>query len=180
MSKNQRLRFTFHFTILSPCRLVYSVLETTLPLHLQDVWGLGSGKVGLIFLAAVIPTLFCTSAYPPSGSETIHATRIASPLTGWYADRSGTAWVCFGCVLIALPWWVVMIVQRSLAFFIVTFAIQCKSTVSMDSAMLNFRREAFFTSGVVSPVTAELAAVARGMEGVGCKQNSIFRLIADL
>lgn len=32
---------------------------------------------------------------------------------------------------------------------------------------------AFFTSGVISPLTAELAAISRGVEGVGCKDTRI-------
>lgn len=40
-------------------RLVYSAQEPTIPLHMQAVWGLDSGKVGLVFIAAVVPTLFC-------------------------------------------------------------------------------------------------------------------------
>jgi MFS family permease len=42
-------------------RIVYSAQEPTLPLHLQDVWGLDSAKVGLVYLAGVVPTLFCQS-----------------------------------------------------------------------------------------------------------------------
>lgn len=45
--------FSFSF------RLVYTSQEPAIPLHLQNVWDLDSGKVGLVFLAAVIPTLFC-------------------------------------------------------------------------------------------------------------------------
>lgn len=42
-------------------RIIYSSQEPALPLHLQTTWGLDSSKVGLIFLAAVVPTLFCKS-----------------------------------------------------------------------------------------------------------------------
>ncbi|KAF8973801.1 major facilitator superfamily domain-containing protein [Flammula alnicola] len=82
--------------------VVYSSQEPSIPLHLQHVWNLDSATVGLIFIAAVVPTLF------------------------------------------SLPWWVVVIIQRRLALFVVAFAI-----------------ESFFTSGVISPLTAELAAVSR-------------------
>jgi len=50
--------FSFHFLTHS-LRVVYSSQEPALPLHLQAVWGLDSSKVGLVFLAAVIPTLVC-------------------------------------------------------------------------------------------------------------------------
>ncbi|KAJ7480161.1 MFS general substrate transporter [Mycena galericulata] len=112
--------------------IIYSAQEPTLPLHLQSIWGLNSSKVGLVYLAGVIPTLF------------------SSPLAGWYADRHGVEWLSVICFALTIPWWVVMIVQRSLALFVVAYA-------------LGF----FFISGVLSPIMAELAAVSRGIEGVG-------------
>jgi len=30
-----------------------------MPLHTQEVWGLNSTKVGLVFIAAIIPTMIC-------------------------------------------------------------------------------------------------------------------------
>ncbi|KAJ7124834.1 MFS general substrate transporter [Mycena crocata] len=112
--------------------IVYSAQEPTLPLHLQDIWGLNSTKVGLVYLAGVIPTLF------------------SAPLAGWYTDRQGVEWLSAICIALALPWWVVMIIQRSLALFITAYALG-----------------SFFVSGVLSPVMAELAAVSRGIDGVG-------------
>ncbi|KAF6766462.1 major facilitator superfamily domain-containing protein [Ephemerocybe angulata] len=56
-------------------RILYSSQEPSLPIHLQTVWGLSSEKVGIIFIAAVVPTLF------------------SSPLTGWISDKRGTEWV---------------------------------------------------------------------------------------
>ncbi|KAF7986230.1 hypothetical protein HWV62_38683 [Athelia sp. TMB] len=133
---------------------VWTAQETGLPLHLQDAWGEGSGTVGLVLLAGVVPTL------------------ISSPLAGWYADVKGSEWVSVITLVGSLPWWCVtfdyyafrvgnngysiitlrglMIVQQSLALFISTFVLAT-----------------FFTSGVVSPVTAELAAVSRDIKGVG-------------
>ena len=43
-----------------PFRVIISAQEPALPLHLQDVWGFNSAKVGLVYIAAVIPALFCT------------------------------------------------------------------------------------------------------------------------
>ncbi|KAF7967037.1 hypothetical protein HWV62_35996 [Athelia sp. TMB] len=111
---------------------VWTAQETGLPLHLQDAWGEGSGTVGLVLLAGVVPTL------------------ISSPLAGWYADVKGSEWVSVITLVGSLPWWGLMIVQESLALFISTFVLAT-----------------FFTSGVVSPVTAELAAVSRDIKGVG-------------
>ncbi|KAF9470717.1 MFS general substrate transporter [Pholiota conissans] len=112
--------------------LVYSSQEPSIPVHLQRVWGLNSATVGIVFIAAVVPTLF------------------SSPLTGFLSDRYGPEWVTFCFLLFALPWWVVIIVEWRLALFISSFAL-----------------EAFFTSGIMSPLSAELAAVSRTMEGVG-------------
>ncbi|KAF8167837.1 MFS general substrate transporter [Crassisporium funariophilum] len=112
--------------------VVYSSQEPAIPLHLQRVWNLNPESVGLVFIAAVIPTLF------------------SSPLTGYFADKKGAEWSTFLCLLLALPWWVIVIIQRQLSLFIVAFAI-----------------ESFFTSGVIAPLTAELAAVSRDIDGVG-------------
>ncbi|KAJ7693534.1 MFS general substrate transporter [Mycena rosella] len=112
--------------------IIYSAQEPTFPLHLQDRWGLDSGKVGLVYLAGVVPTLFST------------------PLAGWYTDRRGVEWLSVICITLALPWWVVMIIQKSLALFITAYALG-----------------SFFISGIISPLVAELAAVSRNIEGVG-------------
>jgi len=112
--------------------IILSAQEPTLTLHLQRIWGLTSGKVGLVYLAGVLPTFF------------------SAPLAGWYTDRHGVEWLPVFCIISGLPWWVVMVIQRSLALFIVAYALG-----------------AFFITGLISPIMAELAAVARGIEGVG-------------
>ncbi|KAJ7693559.1 MFS general substrate transporter [Mycena rosella] len=119
-------------TIIFLYGIIYSAQEPTLPLHLQDRWGLDSGKVGLVYIAGVVPTLF------------------SSPLAGWYTDRQGVEWLSVICIALALPWWVVMIIQKSLALFITAYALGW-----------------FFITGLFSPIMAELAAVSRGIEGVG-------------
>ncbi|TRM62992.1 major facilitator superfamily domain-containing protein [Schizophyllum amplum] len=112
--------------------IAYSAQEPTLPLHLADQWGFNSSKVGLIYLAGVIPTLF------------------SSPITGWYTDRRGAEWAISWSLLLGIPWWVVITIDGHIALFIVAYCF-----------------ENLFVSGVVSPLTAELAAVARDIEGVG-------------
>ncbi|KAG8220121.1 major facilitator superfamily domain-containing protein [Butyriboletus roseoflavus] len=116
--------------------LIYGTLNTmqepSLPLHLQSVWGYNSDKVGLVYMAALVPAL------------------ISSPLSGLLADRIGSDYITSICLLLALPWWIVLTLRKSIALFVVSLAIQ-----------------SFFVSGVVPPVTAELATVARGMQGVG-------------
>ncbi|KAL1732632.1 major facilitator superfamily domain-containing protein [Schizophyllum commune] len=112
--------------------IAYSAQEPTMPLHLEDNYGLSSSKVGLIYLAGVIPTLF------------------SSPFTGWYTDYKGAEWAISWSLLLGLPWWAVITIDGHLALFIVAYCF-----------------ENLFVSGVVSPLTAELAAVARDIEGVG-------------
>ncbi|KAG6814450.1 hypothetical protein H0H92_007454 [Tricholoma furcatifolium] len=63
---------------------------------------------------------------------------------------SGAEWITFTCIVLAVPWILVMIIRGPLALFIVAFAL-----------------EMFFASGVISPITAELARVAEGIDGVG-------------
>ncbi|KAF8665112.1 hypothetical protein AX16_000579 [Volvariella volvacea WC 439] len=112
--------------------VVYSSQEPTIPVHLNRIWGLDPGKVGLVFLAAVVPTMF------------------SSPITGYLSDKYGTEWITVASILLALPWWGLVIIEHSLALFIAAFAL-----------------ENFFTASVLSPLTAELAAVARDIEGIG-------------
>ncbi|KJA29370.1 hypothetical protein HYPSUDRAFT_32786 [Hypholoma sublateritium FD-334 SS-4] len=112
--------------------LVYSSQEPSIPVHLQHVWGLDSKTVGLIFIGTAVPALF------------------SSPLSGYLTDKYGAEWTTVFGILLAIPWWVVIIIQTRLALFISAFAIQ-----------------AFFTSSVLSPLSAELADVSRQMDGVG-------------
>ncbi|KAF9454971.1 MFS general substrate transporter [Macrolepiota fuliginosa MF-IS2] len=74
----------------------------------------------------------------------------SSPITGWFVDALGAEWVATASMLLAIPWWGVVTVQGSLALFGVSFALQ-----------------SFFTSGAISPLFAELAAVSRNIHGVG-------------
>ncbi|KAJ7630485.1 MFS general substrate transporter [Roridomyces roridus] len=114
--------------------IIYSAQEPTLPLHLQKIWKLDSSKVGLVYLAGVLPTL------------------VSSPLSGFFVDRHGVEWPTVLCIAAAIPWWALMVVQHQLPLFIVAYALG-----------------AFCISGVISPVMAEFAAVARGIDGVGCE-----------
>ncbi len=41
-----------------PCSVLAGLQDTILSLRLNDVWGLDSSKIGLVMLAAVIPTIF--------------------------------------------------------------------------------------------------------------------------
>lgn len=116
--------------------LIYGMIltsqEPALPLHLQAVWRLNSSKVGLVYISAVVPTLF------------------SSTIAGWWVDRIGTGLITVVSLLFALPWLGLLIIQKSLAFFIVMFALSN-----------------FAVSGTVSALTAELAIISRRLDGVG-------------
>ncbi|KAH7903167.1 major facilitator superfamily domain-containing protein, partial [Hygrophoropsis aurantiaca] len=114
------------------CSMTSIAADVTVPLHTQAVWGLDSAKVGLVFLAAMIPML------------------ISSIIAGALCDKIGVEKVAFLTLISGIPWWGALTKQFSLAFFIVSFAIQ-----------------SFFIGAVASPIVTELAAVARGMKGVG-------------
>lgn len=75
---------------------------------------------------------------------------ISSPVAGWLADRIGTDYITVLCLTLTVPWWLILPLRKSLILFIVALALQ-----------------SFFVGGVVPPVTSELAAVSRGMQGVG-------------
>ncbi|KAK0200813.1 major facilitator superfamily domain-containing protein [Desarmillaria ectypa] len=112
--------------------VIYSTQEPVISSHLNSVWGLKSSKVGLVLLASVVPTLF------------------ASPLSGWFSDRQGPSVVIMVSLVLAVPWYVVMIIDGHLALFIIAFACAY-----------------FFGAGVLSPLTVELASVARSIDGIG-------------
>ncbi|TFK57595.1 MFS general substrate transporter [Heliocybe sulcata] len=86
--------------------LVYASQEPTIPLHLQAQWGYDSTKVGLVFIASVVPTL------------------ISSPIAGWLADKCGAEWVTAPMLILSIPWWLIVIINGHVALFIVAFAIQ--------------------------------------------------------
>ncbi|KAF9228298.1 MFS general substrate transporter [Gyrodon lividus] len=88
------------------CSLAFLTVDTTLALHTQTVWGLDSTKAGLVFLAAIIPTL------------------ISSPLAGWLSDRIGPEWVAALFLFAGIPWWGALTKQFSLVFFVVSFALE--------------------------------------------------------
>ncbi|KZT23837.1 MFS general substrate transporter [Neolentinus lepideus HHB14362 ss-1] len=112
--------------------LVYASQEPTIPLHMQAEWGYDSTKVGLVFIASVVPTLF------------------SSPFAGWLADARGAEWVAAPMLILAIPWWLIVIINGPVTLFIFAFAIQ-----------------SLFTGGALSPITAELAAVARTFDDIG-------------
>lgn len=112
--------------------IVNSMQEPTLPLRLEAVWNYKSAQVGLVYLASFIPAL------------------ISSPLAGWLSDRRGNDYIVFICLVLTIPWWILLVIRSSVVLFIMSFALQ-----------------SFFVGGVVPPVTSELAAVSRNLPNVG-------------
>lgn len=68
--------------------MLQSILTPVLPSHLNSVWGLDSSKVGLVFLASLIPSIF------------------APPISGWFAHL-GVSAVIIATLIFAMPWYIV-------------------------------------------------------------------------
>ncbi|KAI1786300.1 MFS general substrate transporter [Ganoderma leucocontextum] len=112
--------------------IILSSQEPALPLYLQSTYNFDVSKIGLVYIAAVVPSF------------------ISSPLSGWYADRRSTIASTLICLICSLPFWCLIAFKGNIVYFILMFAC------------INF-----FFAAVVSPITAELAAVTRSMDGVG-------------
>ncbi|KAI0651431.1 MFS general substrate transporter [Trametes meyenii] len=84
--------------------IMISSLEPVLPLYLQSEYGLDVSKVGLVYIAAVVPSFF------------------SAPISGWYSDRGGTIISTLVCLLGSLPFWCLIIIRSHLAYFLVMFA----------------------------------------------------------
>ncbi|KXN88557.1 hypothetical protein AN958_07193 [Leucoagaricus sp. SymC.cos] len=74
----------------------------------------------------------------------------ASSITGWLTEKFGAEWVAPNSMMLAVPWFGTLTIESSLPLFGVAFVL-----------------ESFFTSGAISPLTAELAAVSGNIQGVG-------------
>ncbi|WVW87013.1 hypothetical protein I302_109069 [Kwoniella bestiolae CBS 10118] len=94
--------------------LIIGIYEPSLTLRVQEVWNKESDFVGLVYLAAAAPTFF------------------TGPIVGALADKYGAEFIMLPCLAFALPWLPLMILKKSLAGFIVLFALaevalQCAS-----------------------------------------------------
>ncbi|WWC92718.1 uncharacterized protein L201_007677 [Kwoniella dendrophila CBS 6074] len=94
--------------------LIIGLFEPSLTLRVQEVWHKNSDFVGLIYLAAAAPTF------------------ISGPIIGALADKYGSEFIMLPCLIFALPWLPLMMLKKSLAGFIVLFALaevalQCAS-----------------------------------------------------
>lgn len=107
---------------------VNSMQEPTLPLHLQATWGYTSQKVGLVYMAGLVPALICEYlfvAYDCGRTDF----RLASPLAGFFADRIGSEYITCICLILTLPWWIVLALRKTIALFIVSLALQSEHPV---------------------------------------------------
>jgi len=98
------------------------MLEPSLPLHLQAVWGYKTNQVGLVYLATFVPALICK---PRNPWYIVSSQRVAaSPLSGYIVDKRGPSYLTCICLFLALPWWIIMTLRSSLLLFIVALAAQ--------------------------------------------------------
>ncbi|WVQ96081.1 hypothetical protein IAU59_003182 [Kwoniella sp. CBS 9459] len=107
-------------------------IEPTFTLRIHDIWDKGSGFVGLVYLIAFIPIL------------------IASPMSGWLADKIGAEWLVNGSNLLTAPFFLLMILKSSLPGFVVCFTLT-----------------GFFQGCMLAPIGKEVSEVARQIEGLG-------------
>ncbi|EIW71600.1 hypothetical protein TREMEDRAFT_67860 [Tremella mesenterica DSM 1558] len=112
--------------------LVVGALDPTLTLRVESVWGKSSAFVGLIYLAAAAPTF------------------AAGPIIGHVADKYGSEWFVAPSMLLTLPWFPLLILNNSLAGFIIFFALGN-----------------LFLNCALGPVSLELSLVAKDMPGIG-------------
>ncbi|KAF9511162.1 hypothetical protein BS47DRAFT_1319170 [Hydnum rufescens UP504] len=114
------------------CGTVFTPKNLQLTLRLHHAWGLSPLKVGLVYIAAAIPTM------------------VAGGISGFLTDRFGPKYIATLSLGLSTPWLMLLILRSHLALFIIALALFM-----------------FFLSGVIAPMTTELAATSRGLPGVG-------------
>lgn len=98
---------------------------------------------------------------------------LANPFSGWLCDKVGPGWVTILSIILALPWWGVEIIEGPVALFITAFALQSKLGRRFPVKYLISISD-FFVSGVIAPLVTDLADVATGIPGIGCKYSPHF------
>ena len=157
----------------------FSILVTTqepvLPLYLEATYGLDTSKIGLVYIAAVVPSFICKLLY----NTVIVIARpnrdaLPSRSAQWVVRRSRRNDHQHACLYDRhsalldprLPQGPPRLLHRN---------VRLPEWVSLRTTRHAHRltHECFFTdffsSAPISPITAELAAIARNMEGVGCE-----------
>ncbi|OXG80543.1 hypothetical protein C348_03667 [Cryptococcus neoformans Gb118] len=111
--------------------MIIGALEPTLTLHVQSLWNKNADFVGLVYLAAAAPTFFC------------------GPIVGALADKYGAEWIMLPSIILTLPWLPLMLLNKSLAGFIIFFALAN-----------------LFPNCAMAPTGLEVTMVARNVVGV--------------
>ncbi|CCM06621.1 uncharacterized protein FIBRA_08901 [Fibroporia radiculosa] len=118
------------------CALLYAIVlalqEPVLPLHMQAIWNYDSTKVGLVYMGFILPGM------------------ISSIIGGWLVDKRGPAIVGAIAVAFSMPWFGLLILDKSAGLFIAMFALSSLG----------------FTS-LLTVINTELSSATRMLEGVG-------------
>ena len=92
----------------------------------------------------------------------------ANPLAGFLSDWCGPQWIAIIFMTCGAPWWGAMTTTFSLPFFIFAFGIESASPELARQWFTDASPQDFFIGAVAPPMTSELAAVTKTMNGVGC------------
>jgi DHA1 family solute carrier family 18 vesicular amine transporter 1/2 len=139
--------------------IVFTIMEPTLPLRLQDVYGFGSLQVGIVFVATVVPSLFCEYTISSDSFAIIFlffSNCLATPLSGWISDKTGVEWVTVCCMVLSAPWWIIMTIRGPLALLVTSLALGCELIAPQKTAVsysLRFQISSYQLSSLLSPQT---------------------------
>ncbi|KAM5534344.1 hypothetical protein V8D89_011937 [Ganoderma adspersum] len=84
--------------------IIITTQEPALPLYLQSIYNFDVSKIGLVYIAAIVPSF------------------ISSPLSGWYADHRSTVASSLTCLVCSLPFWCLIAFKGSIVYFLAMFA----------------------------------------------------------
>ena len=104
--------------------LVSTAQETTVVLHMNKVWGLDPRQAGIVFIATVVPAIFCEPRIFSPLQRTLTMRVAAGALSGWLGDRYGSSWVGCTALFLSLPWFGLITIDGPLAIFLTFFALE--------------------------------------------------------
>jgi hypothetical protein len=85
-------------------------------------------------------------------------------------------WVVAATTFLAIPWWFVATISKSLVLFVACVAMLCRSSYSFGaSSELRYHQTAFWISAFIAAAVAECANFSQTNPGVGCKLISCFK-----
>ena len=116
------------FSLNSWGSLILTSQEPVLPLYLEAIYGLDTAKIGLVYIAAIVPSFICEciSYSIKNVALTTCAVPPASPLSGWYADKEGPLGSTILCIVGAIPFFFLLFLKVSLPVFLVFFGFMSK------------------------------------------------------